>query len=156
MTEPANDKPQAAVPVSNGPVVMRIILAILLAILGIAGLALFGFALGLWISEGFQFPPSEAGWMPLFIIPAEILVWFSVLTLGIVLRFARWQRAAMASLCLSILSAATIVLGYQLMLDSLSPSDTDSREIALILSVIGLVVISVPPLLHWWNAKRKA
>jgi hypothetical protein len=49
-----------------------------------------------------------------------------------------------------------IVIGYQLLLDCLAVDDTDDRQLALVFSVLGLVIVSVPPLLHWWNAKKPA
>ena len=91
--------------------------------------------------------------MPLFIIAALGLVSFSVLTIGIVLRYARWRRAPAASLFLSVFSAAILVLGYQLALDCFAIDDTEDRQLSLLLSILGLAITAVPPFLHWWNAK---
>ena len=154
MTEPTGTETRTPIPRSNAPVVLRIMLAILLLIPGLLGLVVFGFWVGAWIYEGFGFLDSDRGWMPLFIIPSVAFILFSVATVGIVLRFARWGKAPTASLVLSIVSAVTIVLGYQLMLDSFTPDDTESPTLTLVASIIGLVVISVPPFLHWWKAKK--
>ncbi len=151
MTEPAQ-LPSASQ--NNTPVVLRIILAILLGIPGIIGIGAFVVLVGMWLAEGFRFDQSDVWILPVFVIGAESFVCFSVLTIGIVLRYARWQRAPTASLVLAILSAVVIVIGYQLLLDCLAVDNTDDRQLALVFSVLGLVIISVPPLLHWWNAKK--
>jgi hypothetical protein len=147
--------PQTALPRSNMPVVLRIILAILLGFPGIVGLFGFGFVLGDWLYEGFRFQQSDLWIMPVVVIGAESFICFSVLTVGVVLRYARWKRAPVVSLVLAILAAVVIVLGYQLILDCLPADDGDDRMTALIFSILGLLIIAVPPLLHWWKAKRE-
>jgi len=150
MSDPVARSSQATVPVSNAPVVLRIILAILLLIPGVIGIVVLGGLTGLWLYEGFQFSGPDRPWMPLFILPAVALVLFSVITVGIVLRFARWKAAPTASLVLAIVSAAAVVTGYQLMLDSLSSGE--ERFSILAIAIVALGVAAVPPLLHWWNA----
>jgi hypothetical protein len=152
----ADPQPHAAgtpAPRSNAPVVLRIILAILLLVPGIVGVAVLGALTGAWIYEGFRFLDSDRPWMPLFIVPSVILILFSVLTVGIVLRFARWQRARQASLVLAAISASAIVIGYQLMLDCFPPGDTESLTLTLVGAILGLLVASLPPFLHWWNGR---
>ncbi|MDB5522677.1 MAG: hypothetical protein JWM58_440 [Rhizobium sp.] len=154
MTTPAQNKPQATVPVSNAPVVLRILLAILLLIPGIIGLVVLGFWVVAWSYEGFRFLDSNRNWIPLFIIPSVAFILFSVATVGIVLRFARWGKAPTASLALSITSIVTIVIGYQLLLDSFNADDTESPTLTLVASIVALMIISVPPFLHWWNVRK--
>lgn len=144
---------QTPVPQSKAPVVLRILLAVLLLVPGVAGLVVLGALTGAWIYEGFRFLDSDRPWMAIFIIPSVILVLFSVLTVGIVLRFARWRRAPTASLVLAIVSIVAIVIGYQLLLDTFSSTDTESPLVSLAASLFGLAVATVPPLLHWWNAR---
>jgi uncharacterized membrane protein YoaK (UPF0700 family) len=118
--------------------------------------AVLGGVTGIWVYEGYRFLGSDREWMALFIIPSVVLILFSVVTVGIVLRFARWSKAPVASLVLAIISVISVVMGYQLMLDAITPDDTESPTIMLVASVIGLTVASVPPFLHWWNAHRTA
>lgn len=151
MTKPLADTAQTAVPVSNAPVVLRIILAILLLIPGVIGIVVLGGLTGLWLYEGFRFSGPDRPWMPLFILPAVALILFTVITVGIVLRFARWRAAPTASLVLVILSVAAVVTGYQMMLDSLS--NGEERFAMLAIAIVALVVASVPPFLHWWSAR---
>lgn len=143
MTEPLADTAQTAAPASNVPVVLRIILAILLLIPGLFGIVVLGGLIGLWIYEGFRFAGADRPWMPLFILPAVALILFTVITVGIVLRFARWKGAPTASLVLVILSVAAVVAGYQMMLDSLS--NGEERFAMLAIAIVALVVASVPP-----------
>lgn len=154
MTDPSASLPQRPIPQNNGPVVLRIVLAILLGIPGIIGILDFAVLIGMWLSEGFRFNQSDVWILPVFVIGAESFVGFSVLTIGIILRYARWRRAPAASLVLAILSAVVIVVCYQLLLDCLAADDTDDRQTALVFSILGLVIVSVPPLLHWWKAGK--
>jgi len=154
MADPTASVPGSPTPRSNAPVVIRIILAILLGIPGIIGLIAFSVLLGDWLHNGFQFDQSPYSFTSAILIAAESGICFSVLAVGIILRYARWQGAPIASLVLAILSAAVIVVGYQLMLDSLGPDDTDDQQVAMVFSVLGLILISVPPLLHWWKAGK--
>lgn len=153
MTGVSPDIPPALPARSNTPVVLRILLAIMLAIPGVLGLLGFGFVLGDWLYEGLRFEGSDLWIMPAIVIASESFICFSILALGIILRYARWKRATTASLVLAVLAGVVIVLGYQLLLDSLSLDDTDDRQLALVFSILGLIVIAVPPLLHWWTGK---
>lgn len=154
MTEPTASIPGSPTPRGNAPVVIRFILAILLGIPGIVGLIAFSMLLGDWLHNGFQFDRSPYSFTSLILIAAESGVCFSVLAVGIILRYARWKAAPTASLVLAILSAVVIVVGYQLMIDCLGPEDTDDQQVAMVFSVLGLILISVPPLLHWWKAGK--
>ena len=138
------------VPAGRGPVVARIILAVVLLIPGLVGCVVLGGLTGLWLYEGFRFAGPDRPWMPLFILPAVGFILLSVLAVGILLRFARWRRAPMASLVLAVVATAAVVIGYQLMLDSLSSGE--ERLSILAIAVAALAIAAVPPLLHWWHA----
>jgi hypothetical protein len=156
MTVPSPDASQTPARPSKTPVVLRIVLAVLLGIPGLIGLVVFATMIGEWLHEGYQFKQSDLWLMPVFLIGAQSFICFSVLTIGIILRYARWQRAPLASVVLAILAAVVIVIGYQLMLDCLQPDDSEDRQLALVFSIVGLIVIAVPPFLHWWKAKKTA
>jgi hypothetical protein len=147
---------QATAPVNNTPVVLRIVLAVLVLIPGLFALIAFIAVTGYWANEGFQFVYPDRDWMPLFIIPSAVTVLLASAIVGVLLRFARWKNAANASLLVSIISAFTIVVGYQLMLDSFSPDDPESPIITLIASIVALAIVAAPPFLHWWNAPETA
>ena len=151
MTEDRADPAQQPVSTSHAPVVLRIILAILLLVPGLVGIVVLGAVTGAWVYEGFRFLDSDRAWMPLFIIPSVAFILFSVITVGIVLRYARWRRAPQASLVLSIVSIMAIVIGYQLMLDSISADDSESPILTLLAALAGLAIASLPTFLHWWN-----
>ena len=156
MSEPASNGTEPTVPVSNAPVVLRVLLSVLLLLPGMAGVAVLAGVTGIWIYEGYRFLGSDREWMALFIIPSVVFILFSVVTVGIVLRFARWRKAPVASVVLAIISVVSIVMGYQLMLDAITPDDTETPIIMLVASVVALIVVSGPPFLHWWNAHRTA
>jgi hypothetical protein len=156
MIDPTTQGPATTVRASNAPVVLRIILAIVLSIPGLIGLSVYAWMVYEWSDQGFAFKSGDLWIMPLFIIAALGLVSFSVLTIGIVLRYARWRRAPEASLFLSVFSAVILVLGYQLALDCFAIDDTEDRQLSLLLSILGLAITAAPSFLHWWNAKTIA
>ncbi|MBL0374673.1 hypothetical protein JJB09_21910 [Rhizobium sp. KVB221] len=132
------------------PVILRIGLAAILLVPGLIGLAGFCFLLSEWVDQGFGFA-SDRWLMALFVIAALCAVSFSVLTVGIILRFARWKKAAKASLVLSVIAVLTIVLGYQMLLDALGPDDAEGPTMAFIASAAALILIAAPPFLHWFR-----
>jgi hypothetical protein len=154
MNEPAVDTSSTTPRASAAPVVLRILLAVLLALPGLAGLIVYAWLAYEWVNEGFGFNQGDLWLMPLFVTGALCLTSFSVLTIGIVLRFARWEKAPLASLVLSIFSTIILVFGYQLLLDSFSLDARDDRQLSLVLSIAGLLIVSLPPLLHWWKAGK--
>jgi FlaA1/EpsC-like NDP-sugar epimerase len=134
-------------------VILRTILSVLLLIPGVFGLAVLVAMAAIWVAEGFRYQADAAPWMLLYIVPAALLIQFTVLTIGVVLRFARWQRAPVASLVLAITSVVTIVLAYLLLLACLTPDDTQTPVIALVVALAAVALVAGPPFLHW-RAKR--
>ena len=142
-------------PKSNAPVVLRIIAAIFLILLMVIGLAGLIFTTGDWISNGFEYPGWDRTWAPLYILPSSGLILLSTILLGVILRFARWPKARDASLFLAILSAGTIVLAARLMMSCYNEGEiAEGWWSTMIVAVLALAVVSVPPLLHWWNASQ--
>jgi hypothetical protein len=138
---------------SSAPVVLRILLAILLALPALAGIPALVFAFGWWSSSGFDFDSYEGSWAMILIAPGIGCVLFSVIGIGIVLRFARWKRATTASLVLSVVAMISIVLAYGLSLDALKLTDTMDRVGLLILAALAILVAALPPFLHWWKSR---
>lgn len=151
MTTPDLSASPIKPPPDNAPVVLRILLAIVLSLPGLAGLAVIGIATGLWLSGGFAFSSGDRDFIPFFVLPAAALMMFSVISIGIILRFARWRNAPVASLVLAVLSAVVIVISDQLVLDAMGDDD-DTHLILLVCALLALLATSVPPLMHWWSA----
>jgi hypothetical protein len=136
----------------NVPVVLRIILACLLLVPGVVGLIVLLLVVVYWISGPFAFVGEDRMWMPLFIIPSVALVLFSVLTVGVILRFARWAKAHVASLWLAIIGTFAIVMGYHLLLELFSGGE-DPTDMTI--GAVGLLLIfPLPPFLHWWGKRE--
>ena len=155
MPHPASDGSTPVIRASRAPVAIRIVLAVLLLIPGAFGLAAFCYPLSEWLSGGFAFGGSDLWLMPIIIIASMCLVSFSTISTGIVLRFARWRKAPSASLVLCLVSSATIVLGHQLLLDCFGPEDGENGSLSFVASSLGLVVVSLPPLLHWFSDGKR-
>ena len=73
--------------------------------------------------------------------------------LGIILRFARWKRAAQASLILAIVTGAAVALASGIFRITIPPDDTEGYVTLLMLSIAGIVAGALPPFLHWWNER---
>lgn len=137
----------------NGPVVTRIVLAVLCIIPGVIGLIALGFIAAVFVTEGFSFVQPERDLMMAFIIGTALLIGPSVIAVGIILRYARWKKAATASLWLAIIFLVADVIGTGLIETIIDPGDSGSWQLLMVGSAFGLVTGSLPPFLHWWNAK---
>ncbi|MDB5551671.1 MAG: hypothetical protein JWL86_1655 [Rhizobium sp.] len=148
MSEPVN--PQIP---GNGPVVGRIVLAVLCMIPGVIGLIALVFIAAVFITEGFSFVQPERDLMVAFIIGTAFFIGPSVIAIGIILRYARWKKAPTASLWLAGIFLVADVIGTGLIETTIDPGDSGSWQLLIIGSAFGLITGSLPPFLHWWNAK---
>ena len=148
MTEPVS-----AARSSNLPVVLRILLVILCLIPAVTGLLVIAAIFGTFIYEGFRFRPSDEVWMQLFLGAAAVLLLLPAIAIGIVLRFARWQRAATASLVVAILVGGSGALVSGMLQTTVVAGDSESYIMLMMFSVAGIVIGALPPFLHWWNAR---
>jgi hypothetical protein len=153
MTEPSSAPPEAK---SYTPVVLRVLLAATLLIPGIIGLLAFSLISGYWMFSGFRFPEPDRSIMPFFIFIAETAVLFSVVTLAIVLRYARWRKAPVASLVLAVISLLVIAIGLQMMIDALGSVDAKDMPGLVIISGIIAAAVSAPPFSHWWGSAKQS
>jgi hypothetical protein len=149
MTEPMFDAPR-----SNLPVVLRILFAVLCLVPAVIALLVIAAIFGTFVYEGFQFRPSDEVWMQLFLGAAAILVLLPAIAIGVILRFARWQRAPTASLVLAILVGGSGALVSGMLQTTVIAGDTESYITLMMFSVAGIVIGALPPLLHWWNARE--
>ena len=138
---------------SVAPVVLRILLAILLFLPGLAGLVALGIAVVWWSFSGYDFDVYEGGWVMIPIVIGIGCVLFSVVSIGIVLRFARWKKAPIASLVLAIIAVLSIGLAQSLTLDALMLIETKDRFELIALSGLAIVLGPLPPFLHWWKSR---
>ena len=143
--------PEVEPPPSKAPVVIRIILGVLFLLPGACGGVFLGGTFVEWAENNFH--NRSWSFAALFIIPSAGSILLSVLLVGILLRFARWKNAPIASLVLSIVSVLIILLAHRMMLDTFVEGDTESAGLMLIVSVACFAAASVPPFLHWWNAR---
>lgn len=141
---------------SNAPVVLRIILAVICLLPAVIGLLIVAAIFIAFIYEGFRFKPSDEVWMQLFIGLAGVLVLLPAIVIGIILRYARWKRAASASLVLAIIVGGTGALSSGMLQTTVVPGDTESYLLLMFFSIAGIVAGAVPPFFHWWNSREQA
>lgn len=151
MTEPTTIKNQ-----SNAPVVLRILLAVVCLLPAAIGLLIIAAIFIAFVYEGFLFKSSDEVWMQLFIGVAAVLVLLPAIVIGIILRYARWKRAASASLVLAIIVGATGAVASGMLQTTVMPGDSESYILLMLFSIAGIVIGALPPFFHWWNARDKA
>src|SRR5262249_23189561 len=129
------------------PVIARLLLAAVLLVPGMAGFAVFLLLAGTWVIQGFQYEVSDRQLVPPILFSAHFCFTFSVVTGGVVLRFARWRAAPTVSLVLAVVSALDIVFGNVLLIDALGVSGRSDMSGLILLSGIGVLIVSLPPFL---------
>lgn len=137
--------------------VARVILLAILAFFAL-GLALPGAAVYLtvvddWASSprGFYGIEGAIGW--LFGIVAAGAIAIGLILGGIILRVVRWKRAPLASLFLSILAAGFVIATYLVFSDTNTTPDSIEIVFLQAASLVMLVLVALPPFLHWAMAK---
>lgn len=148
MTEPAS-----ATNRSGAPVVIRIVLAVICLLPGVIGLLVLGAVAGIFIAEGFRFLDADEPWIQLFIIASAVLIAPSIILVGIILRYARWKKAPTASLVLAVLYLVADIIGAGLFERTIDPGDTETWQMLLFWSGVGLLIGALPPFLHWWKSR---
>lgn len=135
---------------------------ILLTVLGIVGLGLFVpgglvylMVVGEWAgsSNGFHGIEGAIGW--LFGICAAAAIAAGLIIFGIMIRLLPWQWAPLASLGLAVISAGFIIATYLVFSDTGNGSDSIEVFFLQACSVVLLIVVALPPFLHWALAKPK-
>ena len=149
MTGPATIPSQ-----SNAPVVIRIVLVVICLLPAVIGLLTIGAIFIAFVYEGFLFKSSDEVWMQLFIGLAAVLILLPAIVIGIILRYARWNRAPSASLVLAIIIGGTGALSTGMLQTTVVSGDFESYLMLMFFSVAGIVVGALPPFLHWWNARE--
>jgi len=106
-----------------------------------------------WVesASGFRGPEGWVGWI--FGVLSAIAIGVGLILVGICIRLARWSRAPLASLGLSVLSVGFIIFTYYVFSDTNTSSD--SFEVVLLQGccIVMLLLVALPPFLHWAMAK---
>ncbi|CAN7648044.1 hypothetical protein [Rhizobium sp. LjRoot254] len=151
MSEPVTSQNQG-----NGPVVLRIVLAVLCMIPGSMGLLVLGFLVYAFAAQGFRLIESDKELTRPYIIGSVVFIGSSVIAVGIILRYARSKRAPAASLCLAIFFLIAVMIGTGMMQATFDAGDSDSWLFLIIASAFAILTGALPPFLHWWNARPTA
>ncbi|UVC08358.1 hypothetical protein IHQ71_24945 [Rhizobium sp. TH2] len=149
MSEPVASQNQI-----NGPVVLRIVLAVLCMIPGLMGLLVLGFLVYAFAAQGFHFIESDKELIQPYIIGSVVFIGSSVIAVGIILRYARSKRAPAASLCLALFFLIADVIGIGMMQATFDAGNGGDWLLLIIAAAFALITVSLPPFLHWWNARQ--
>jgi MFS-type transporter involved in bile tolerance (Atg22 family) len=139
--------------VSNGPVVVRVIVAVACLVPLVVGLLTIAVISVIFAYQGYAMHGDEAVWFVAFLAFASVIALVPAILLGVILRYARWKRAATASLVLAIVVCVAGVAAAGVARATISPGDIATYVTLLMFSVLGLVAGAVPPALHWWSAR---
>lgn len=147
MTEPASVEHR-----SSAPVMFRIILAVICLLPAAIGLLTTGAITAAFVYEGFQFKPSDEIWMQIFLGVAGFFIAVPAIAIGVILRFARWQRAPSASLVVAIIAAGSGFLITGMLRTTVVAGDTEAYVTLFFFGIAGIVAAALPPFLHWWKS----
>ncbi len=134
---------------------MLVLLGLLIIAAFLIGSYVFWAALLIWIEGGRTFLNGFADWLYGLLGAAILLV--AMLFSGIFLRFMIWPKAPMVSFAISILSVLFIFScyfifsGYWRFFDGSNPDD---EVVGRLIVIFSLVVVSLPPFLHWRSTRN--
>lgn len=105
-------------------------------------------------ATAFRGPEGWVSWI--FGVCAAIAIGLGLVLVGICIRLARASRGPLASLALSVLSVGFIIFTYYVFSDT--NTSGDSFEVVLLQGccILLLLMVSLPPFLHWALAKPTA
>jgi hypothetical protein len=132
-------------------------LIVLMAALAIGafsfGASIYVIAVIKWTRDGYHFIGwSAIDWLAGLIGAGFIHV--SVILLALVLRFIRWSKSPTASLVLAATAAAYIIFTYVMLVSPFDDEVWIGKLIMLACAVLSLIVLCLPPYLHWQRDRR--
>lgn len=113
------------------------------------GLGFFAYALSQWLDDGGQFLGLDGFFDALIGLIGAGLMSGGLLAAGVLLRFSRFSFAPKASLVVAILATLLVLATYWLFAGIFGPDDTGQKALLMVAAVVSLVVLAVPPFLHW-------
>ncbi len=131
-----------------GPLIFWLLATVALAAL-LAGSFLFVYSLAQWFANGHSFQGLNGAFDAIVGLFGSLAIVAAFFVIGILLRFARWQKAPQASLALCIVAAGFIIIAFVMFSGVLNSNFIAENSIAGILALLILLVIALPPLLHW-------
>lgn len=101
--------------------------------------------------RGFHGIEGAVDWI--FGVIAAVAIAAGLAVAGIILRLLRWRRAPLAGLCLAVLGAGFIIVTYLIFSDTGTTPDSIEVVFLQVASLILLVIVALPPFLHWAMAR---
>jgi hypothetical protein len=131
----------------------------LMALVSIACIGTGGTACGYAIQTWAEHDHLFSGWGMLDWLVGLLgagLVGVGLLIAGFIFRFIKWDKAPIASLCLSIVSTACILGVYAIFSQTNNSSDSVDMLILQAGSILSLFIVALPPFLHWFTMRQAA
>jgi len=138
---------------STAAKVLLIVLGIIFLLPGACGGVFFIGNMVDWLSNNFSFSSGEMNLGSLVLAIASISLLGSILLIGLVLRFSRWQAAPTLSLVLAVLATIVVLLTHLMGATTINSGDSEELGILFLLSALGLGVVALPPFLFWRKAR---
>jgi hypothetical protein len=134
-------------------VVALAILAFFTLSLTVPGAMVYLTVVGDWADSprGFYGIEGAVGWI--FGVGAAVAIAAGLAVAGVILRLLRWRRAPLASLFLAVLGAGFIIATYLVFSDTSTSPESIEIVFLQVASLVLLVVVALPPFLHWAMAK---
>ncbi|MDB5551672.1 MAG: hypothetical protein JWL86_1656 [Rhizobium sp.] len=143
------------VPASLAKWILLAVLAVISLGLIVPAATIYMIVVGEWAdsASGFHGIDGAVGW--LFGLCSAAAIGAGLLIAGIMIRMLHSQWAPLASLGLAIVSAGFIIATYLVFSDTGNGSDSIEVFFLMVCSVVSMLVVALPPFLHWALAKPK-
>ncbi|MFZ2100886.1 MAG: hypothetical protein WAU86_10015 [Oricola sp.] len=125
------------------------ILGILFLAPGACGGLFFGAALAEWLGNGFSFGGGPENYTGAFVIFAAPGILLSVLLLGILLRYLKWDAAPKASLVLAVVATGTAILSFAILFGGGNTVTVEDKILLFVACLAGFATAALPPFFHW-------
>lgn len=137
-------------------IAVLVILGIVALIIALPGATVYWLVVEDWAGDprGFHDMDGAINW--LFGICATGAIAAGLIVFGVMLRLLRRRQAPLASLALSVLSAAFIIATYLIFSDT--DTTPDSIEVVFLQGccIVLLLLVALPPFLHWATNKPES
>lgn len=134
-------------------IALLVILGVVALVVLIPGITVYWMVIEDWAADGRGFHDIDGAINWFFGVCAAIAIAAGLIIVGVMLRLLSWRRATLASLVLSIASVGFIIATYWVFSDTNTSSDSIEVVILQGCCIVMLLLVALPPFLHWALAK---
>lgn len=137
-------------------IVLLVILGVVALTLALPGAIVYSAVIEDWAGDSRGFHGIEGAINWLFGVCATGAIAAGIIIFGAMLRIVRWRQAPLASLTLAVLSAGFIIATYLIFADTNTTPDSIGVVFLQGLFIVLLLLVVLPPFLHWSMAKPES